>query len=200
MENNCNICYDNMENLNITTFHCGHKFHLTCVIRLYERPERYHNKCPMCRTSFYKTLWDDQETETIESEMSELSEDDEIDIDRIITDEEIMEYNRNAPLLRPSGMQFRPDEPGLPTRPPTPSINNKRDILFEKLKKYHIAIKIIVIYICLLLNHWYTPEYIKDKIFTYILCLMLTVCIVFLYMVAKSDEVKYLIENLKRYS
>ena len=43
----CIICFDIIENKDITALSCGHLYHNTCVINLIKKRTR---KCPICRT------------------------------------------------------------------------------------------------------------------------------------------------------
>lgn len=43
--NDCSICYDLMEDVNISTTRCGHKFHTSCLIRA----ALIKSLCPYCR-------------------------------------------------------------------------------------------------------------------------------------------------------
>ncbi len=46
MENNCIICFEEIELKDLTALSCGHMFHIDCIITLVKKRTR---KCPLCR-------------------------------------------------------------------------------------------------------------------------------------------------------
>lgn len=58
--NNCSICYDLMEDVNVSTTHCGHKFHTSCLINA----SLTNTTCPYCHNSLiHATPVDNNERE-----------------------------------------------------------------------------------------------------------------------------------------
>lgn len=49
-DNECLICYETLQDINITTILCGHKFHYDCIVESY-RTSNFEQKqrCPYCR-------------------------------------------------------------------------------------------------------------------------------------------------------
>ena len=45
MAEECPICFDKLNDVNISTTQCGHKFHFSCIIRALKSS----NKCPICK-------------------------------------------------------------------------------------------------------------------------------------------------------
>ncbi len=49
-ENECLICYEELNNINVVTILCGHKFHYECIVESYQKSEFGNKKrCPYCR-------------------------------------------------------------------------------------------------------------------------------------------------------
>ena len=67
----CPLCYEKMEMVNLTITRCGHTFHSSCVFKALE----YGDNCPMCRVQLTAAAPIEDEDE--EGEGSEISDDEE---------------------------------------------------------------------------------------------------------------------------
>ena len=85
--NECPICYENMEMINVTIARCRHPFHASCLFKALE----LKTDCPMCRTQLINILEEDDDDTSIDSEDLEdeedLDDEDEDEDDEDIEDE-----------------------------------------------------------------------------------------------------------------
>ena len=193
-DNNCCICYSKLENNNITIFHCNHKFHLSCIIKLYNQKRSYSNKCPMCRTSFYKEVEYDSESDSI-SESSNIPD--------LVTDDDVIEYNNmpRPPMIRSRAVSLwngilESSQEIEEERNEVSSEKSRYKILLEKIDKYKLQILLIVVYISLTLLDYLLPNYIKriirDQI-KYMIISTTTILLIYIYReLEKSDTINYL--------
>lgn len=83
--NECPICYENMEMINVTIARCGHTFHASCLFKALE----LKTDCPMCRTQLINILEEDDDDEDDDSEDDD--EDDDEDLEDEDEDDEDIE-------------------------------------------------------------------------------------------------------------
>ena len=78
--NECPICYEKMEMINVTIARCGHTFHASCLFRALE----LKTDCPMCRIQLINEVEDDEDKDEDEDEYDDdddLDDDDEEEYD-----------------------------------------------------------------------------------------------------------------------
>ena len=50
----CSVCYNFLKEKDICVLNCHHKFHLSCILKLYKTGKDFCNKCPLCRYEYTK--------------------------------------------------------------------------------------------------------------------------------------------------
>jgi len=84
----CSICFNDIENVNVTVTRCGHRFHSSCIFEMMANGGR---DCPLCRTKLAKDVQndvDESEEYTEEDWGSDMEEDDEQEV--TVTNVELM--------------------------------------------------------------------------------------------------------------
>ena len=85
--NECPICYENMEMINVTIARCGHPFHASCLFKALE----LKTDCPMCRTQLINILEDDDDTSIDDDSEEDDDEEEEYDLEDEDEDDEDIE-------------------------------------------------------------------------------------------------------------
>ena len=83
--NECPICYECIEMVNVTIARCGHTFHASCLFKALE----LKTDCPMCRLQLINVLEEDDDDTSIDSEDLEDEEDLDDDLEDEDEDEDI---------------------------------------------------------------------------------------------------------------